>query len=461
MTSRTPIRLTPHRGPLATPSTSPESSPTLSTPPTDISYCSTPVRPALDIAILQHRIFTLSPPMQQQYGSRLHRRRHEITTRGLFGRNAHLSPLSIFESLLYSANELAKTVAGIVTFFLVCIRVNSTTKCLDNNVTIPPSTPTRALRCHVNPYSCEPSDQHAAVLQFLSEQIQHAKALSSLSVGLGLPLRAFLETHRATIPRVVVRHNLSELPHLVQEVDTLANLTEFLDPSLLDFTSGSFIGRSFTLALEELGDLITDPMTSHASSTHREHQDAHLHAIYWRTASNLLLEYSAARPRVRRLLQHLRVVYQELSPSALGHHVAGGIEEKLNIWWWKGIIRHRATSVEDGIQAFVAGLEVTLDNVHRLTAYLDWITEQLAQTTLRDVLKTRHRTDFSSFQAFDIEATLLLPERPRGCASHPTRKGWDRGSRQSDSARGSLTLWTYAILCFILTLEYIINCSPK
>ncbi|KAF8435118.1 hypothetical protein L210DRAFT_2549718 [Boletus edulis BED1] len=208
MTSRTPIRLTPHRGPLATPSTSPESSPMLSTPPTDISCCSTPLKPALDIAILQHRISTLSPPMQQQYGSRLHRRRHEITTRGLFSRNAHLSPLSIFESLLYSANELAKTVAGIVTF---CLFIWGLLECSSyaselprqpnawitmSRFPLPP--PTRALRCHVNPYSCEPSDQHAAVLRFLSEQIQHAKALSSLSVGLGLPLRAFLETHRAT-----------------------------------------------------------------------------------------------------------------------------------------------------------------------------------------------------------------------------------------------------------------------
>lgn len=42
----------------------------------------------------------------------------------------------------------------------------------------------------------EPGDQHAAVLQFLSEQIQHAKALSSLSVDLGSPLRAFFEAHR-------------------------------------------------------------------------------------------------------------------------------------------------------------------------------------------------------------------------------------------------------------------------
>lgn len=51
-------------------------------------------------------------------------------------------------------------------------------------------------------------------------------------------------TARPSIPRVIVRHNLPESPHLLQEVNILANLTELLDHSLLDFTSGSFIGRS-------------------------------------------------------------------------------------------------------------------------------------------------------------------------------------------------------------------------
>ncbi|KAF8549959.1 hypothetical protein OG21DRAFT_520698 [Imleria badia] len=259
----------------------------------------------------------------------------------------------------------------------------------------PLPSPTRTLRCHENPLLCEPSDQHVAVLQFLSEQIQHAKALSSLSVGLDLPLRTFFESHRTAIPRVMDRSNHAELP-FAEEVGKLANFTDFLDPSLLDFTSGSFIGRSFTLALEELGDLISEPTLSHGSSTHGELQDVHLHAIYWRTASNLLLEYSAARPRVRRLLQHLYALRQQLSPSVSGHRVARSIEARSNLWWWKGVARHPAASIEDGMEGFVTGLEVTLDNIHRLIAYLDWITEQLAQASLRDVLKTRHRTGFSS-----------------------------------------------------------------
>lgn len=140
--------------------------------------------------------------------------------------------------------------------------------------------------------------------------------------------------------------------------------------------------------MEELGDLISDPTVSHGYSTHGENQGVHLHAIYWRTASNLLLEYSAARPRARRLLQHLHALHQQLSPLVSGHHAARSIEGRLNIWWWKGIVRRPATSIEDGMQALVTGLEVMLDNVHRLIAYLDWITEQLV--SVRPCFQFRH-----------------------------------------------------------------------
>jgi len=222
MTSRTPIRLTPHRGPLATPSTSPESSPT-STPPTDIPHYSTAIRSTLDVAILQYRISTLSPPARHQSRSYLYRRRREVARQDLFGSSAPLS--LVFENLIYSTSEFAKTVAGIATFCLfiwaifewviICLLVfvgelngvpqssyasesprqpNPWISLLQ--FPLPP--PTRGLRCHVNPSLCEPRDQHAAVLHFLSEQIQHAKVLSSLTVGLGLPLRAFFEVHRAT-----------------------------------------------------------------------------------------------------------------------------------------------------------------------------------------------------------------------------------------------------------------------
>lgn len=120
MTSRTPIRLTPHRGPLATPPTSPETSPTLSTPPTDIPDCAAAIRPVLDVTIFQHRISSLTPPTGHQSRSRLYRRRHQITKQGLFGYGTDLCPLDfLFESWIYSACDLAKSLAGIVTFCLL------------------------------------------------------------------------------------------------------------------------------------------------------------------------------------------------------------------------------------------------------------------------------------------------------------------------------------------------------
>lgn len=134
-------------------------------------------------------------------------------------------------------------------------------------------------------------------------------------------------------------------------------------------------------------------MVSHGLSTHGEHQDAHLHAIYWRTTSNLLLEYSAARPRARRLLQQLRALHQQLSPLVLGHHTARSIEERLDIWWWKSGLHRPATPIEDGMPALVAGLETTLHNAHRLVAYLDWITAQLVSVYPCSQVRHCHHLD--------------------------------------------------------------------
>lgn len=44
--------------------------------------------------------------------------------------------------------------------------------------------------------------------------------------------------------------------------------------------------------------------------------------------------------------------------------------------WWQDIFGHLPTT-EDGMKALVTGLEIALDNVQRLVAYLDWITDQL------------------------------------------------------------------------------------
>ena len=117
-------------------------------------------------------------------------------------------------------------------------------------------------------------------------------------------------------------------------------------------------------------------MLSHRSSPHGGHPDARLQAIYWRTTSNLLLEYSAAHSRARRLLQHIRAVHQLLSPIVLEQHAAQSIAERSDVLWWKALFRH--PPIDGGMQTFVTGLEVTLDNLHRLIVYLEWITERLA-----------------------------------------------------------------------------------
>jgi hypothetical protein len=61
----------------------------------------------------------LSPPTRHQSRVPLHRRKREATKQGPFGHGTHLSSLNlVFESLIYSATELAKTLAGIVMFCL-------------------------------------------------------------------------------------------------------------------------------------------------------------------------------------------------------------------------------------------------------------------------------------------------------------------------------------------------------
>ncbi|KAG9312194.1 hypothetical protein JVU11DRAFT_7492 [Chiua virens] len=339
--------------------------------------------------------------------SPLHRRRRQVLQQGLFNWRAHISRLSsAFEDLVRSVYDFAKALSGVVTFCLLLwalLEWAQYTSELHRQPTpwmtmklFPLPSSNRTPRCHVNPSLYEPSDQQLAILQFLSGQVQHAKALSSLNTGLGLSLRKFVKAHRTVVPRVLAQRSLAEPPYLLQEGDMLTNVTELLDVSLLDFTFGSFVGRTLTLALDELGDFISEPVVSHGSAAHGQYQDAHLHAIYWRTTSNLILEYSAARPRARHLLQDLHVLYQQLSPIVSDVRDAASMDERSNIWWWQDIVHHSATSVEDRMRAFVTGLEISLDTVQRLVGYLDWITEQLAQTTLMDVLEIRSRTDFAS-----------------------------------------------------------------
>ncbi|KAF9228513.1 hypothetical protein BS17DRAFT_773854 [Gyrodon lividus] len=412
MTAQTPVKLTTHRGPLATPPSSPESSIRFSTPSNITSSQIRPARPTVDVAITPPRTSVLSP--LTYYRTQSHPRRQwrrgvvnerVLQVSGLGPRLSIRNLELIFESLIHWACDLAKALIGVVIFCLLTWALLESASLVCGPSPPPNSrwlsiphlplpSPTRSLRCHLNPYLCGPQETDVAVLQFLSDQIQHAKNLASFSVGLGLPLRAFFEAHQTSVGTFVARHQLPGLSRFMRDADTLTNLTETLDLPFVDFTPSSFIGKSFSLALDEVGGIISDPLVSHHALKRKEYREAHSHAICWRTASNLLLEYSAARPRTRELLQHIQTIHRELSPLVpiLGDAVR--VEGESNIWW-KSKAYARASTEED-VRAFVAGLEVTMENLRRLAAYLDWITVHLAQTTLTDILKTHRKADFSS-----------------------------------------------------------------
>ncbi|KIJ15587.1 hypothetical protein PAXINDRAFT_169046 [Paxillus involutus ATCC 200175] len=403
MTPRTPLRSTTHRGPLAT---SPRSTKnTIQCSPATPSLIRPP-RPTVDVAIPRSRTPVPSPLVYYRNQSRRLRKHDVVNERvlGLSGLSPRLCDLElIFQSLIYWACDLAKTLIGVVIFSLMIWALLESASYISEPSPPPNSrwlsmshlAPTRTLRCHLGLSLCEPQETDAAVLQFLSDHIQHAKTLASLSVGLGLPLRAFFEAHQANVGTFIARRQLSGRSRFMPDIDTLTNLTASLDPPFLDFTPSSFIGKSFSLALNELGDIISDP--PHQALRYKEHQEAHSRAIYWRTASNLLLEYSAARPRARELLQQVQEIHQELSPlvPTLGDVVH--VQAKPHVWWKRKALARSST--EEGVRAFVTGLEVTMENLRRLAAYLDWITVHLAETTLTDVLKSRGKTDLSSCMA--------------------------------------------------------------
>jgi hypothetical protein len=222
MTPRTPLRSTTHRGPLAT---SPRSTKnTIQCSPATPSLIRPP-RPTVDVAIPRSRTPVPSPLMYYRNQSRRLRKHDVVNERvlGLSGLSPRLCDLElIFQSLIYWACDLAKTLIGVVIFSLMIWAllesVGPPRSPVDEVLTYflqasyisepspPPNSrwlsmshlaPTRTLRCHLGLSLCEPQETDAAVLQFLSDHIQHAKTLASLSVGLGLPLRAFFEAHQA------------------------------------------------------------------------------------------------------------------------------------------------------------------------------------------------------------------------------------------------------------------------
>ncbi|KIJ65965.1 hypothetical protein HYDPIDRAFT_110081 [Hydnomerulius pinastri MD-312] len=413
MTTRTPPSLSSHRGPLATPPDSPESITKCSFHPTPDQE--TPSRPTIDVGVPRVGAPVRSP--LTYYRTQLHARRqwsHGVTQpdgiSGFLleasGFSSRLSTLRyIFKSLLFWACDVAKGFVGILMFCLLIwtlLEMGSEPSHQSNSPWVvmrhlPLPSATRSLGYQADP-SCQLGEAEAAVLQFLSDHIRHATAIASLSVSLAVPLRAFLEAHTGSVGELISQGQpLGPEDPFVGETSTpFTIMAELLDNPLVDFTSSSFIGKSFSLALDEVAYLVAEPVPDRVLRT-RQNGNAHSHAIYWRTASNLLLEYSAARPRARDLLYRLQAIHGQISPMITPVDDEAPMDEKSHFWWRSKA--HAHTSTEKSVRAFVGGLEVAIDNLHRLAAYLDWITDNLASSSLTEILKLPHKTDFSSCMA--------------------------------------------------------------
>lgn len=95
-------------------------------------------------------------------------------------------------------------------------------------------------------------------------------------------------------------------------------------------------------------------------------------AIYHQTASNLLLEYSAVRPHVTRLLAEASEAHRHLSfgiqqPDRIVRRTRNSVRERTSH-------RHAPEVVSDTLKT---NLEDVVDGLYLLVRHLDWVTELL------------------------------------------------------------------------------------
>ena len=174
-----------------------------------------------------------------------------------------------------------------------------------------------------------------------------------------------------------------------ERTDFGINFTDSQTP-LIDFTPGGLIGKTvgyltvyfpncshlfqFTHALNELDHLSTS--SSFDSPCLREDQDARVLAVYHRTASNLLLEYSAAHQRIRQLLFDLQMIHQRL--AAKGSQWTDSRQTRRVLW--RGVPSY-APKEEIGA-ALASRLEAVIGELAPLVSYLDRITEKLVSSDI-------------------------------------------------------------------------------
>lgn len=229
------------------------------------------------------------------------------------------------------------------------------------------------------PPTCEsskPTPTTTAVLPFLSDQIRLANTIAASSTSIDLLFHELLEKDRANLEALQWASLLTEQSHLLYGRGLSGvNVTELLQTPLIDFTSGGFVGRTFTYALDELDRLCTLPCPHH-SYTRGEDHDIRAPAVYHRISSSLLLEYSAAQSRVIRLLDALRTIRQPLVLMAAQRDDGPQIHETRRIWRRRNDYGYATQQV--AFTRLLARLDATIEGLSLLVVHLDRTTEQLS-----------------------------------------------------------------------------------
>ncbi|KAG2132295.1 uncharacterized protein EDB93DRAFT_1176995 [Suillus bovinus] len=270
-----------------------------------------------------------------------------------------------------------------------------------------------------------PRVSEAVVLNFLSEQIDHAHNVLTLVEGLGDD--AFFAYHHANVKRFLSRSRGNPPSEGSKtEVDLTVNLRG-LDSTLIQTLSPhGFIGRTISHALDEV--------TYHSKrsqagfpirrSTIRE---SRLDSVYLLASSNLLLEYSSILSKTENIIPDLGALHRQLSrnlPELLASMRSQAAAPKRSIW---GVFAGRRLNPraveEESLEAFVAGLETVLVNLRQLKAYLEWITDQLSQRTLlssaSSALSSSHPSCSSALRDLSDRASRAS-KKSNSCCRCPT-----------------------------------------
>ncbi|KAI6046329.1 hypothetical protein EDC04DRAFT_2630036 [Pisolithus marmoratus] len=226
--------------------------------------------------------------------------------------------------------------------------------------------------------SSEPTPTTAAVSQFVSNHIKLASSMAALSTSFDVRFHELLED-QATLKGIQWASLVTERSHLsysreMTEVPGV-NVTELLHTPLIDFAPGGFIGRTLTYALDELGRL-SIPSCPDYSYTRGEDHDIRALAVYHRISSSLLLEYSAAQPRIKRLLDDLRITHQRLTWMVSQRDDERQIYELRRCWWHRNDCA--CATKQEAFSGLFTRLDAMIESLSLLSASLDLITEELS-----------------------------------------------------------------------------------